>query len=213
VNKLIRLAAIAMAFAAPVTARATPVTWSFHQTSCVSGSAIPCVPPSPNFVLATLTLLGPTSQGSAAWDGMTAPMFSGDDFVFAFAFEAGYRLISQAFSQPPCDGGHQICDFDISWKEAAGQLTAVNIAVDGFHDSFGDPKPIGLTTGSIASDNVYGGCQETQCDVTGFWQSDLAVPEPTSAVLLTTGLIGLGWRLRREAIGRHRDPCCESRIG
>jgi hypothetical protein len=51
--------------------------------------------------------------------------------------------------------------------------------------------PFGLTGGPVGSDGIIGGCGDTQCTVSGFWQSDLtAVPEPISAVLLITGLLG-----------------------
>src|SRR5215469_258163 len=52
--------------------------------------------------------------------------------------------------------------------------------------------PLGLAGGSIASDITLGGCRGTQCRITGYWQSDLAVPEPMSAVLLITGLLAAG---------------------
>jgi hypothetical protein len=62
-------------------------------------------------------------------------------------------------------------------------------------------RPLGLTGGAIASDGpgYNGGCAQSGCIVTGYWQSNLAVPEPMSASLLVSGLLGTGlvWRFRR----------------
>jgi hypothetical protein len=90
-------------------------------------------------------------------------------------------------------GSGALCDFNISWAENAGVLTAISINVDAIDDDIGGfagRGPFGLTGGPVASDFILGGCSDTQCIIAGFWQSDLtAVPEPMSAVLLITGLL------------------------
>jgi hypothetical protein len=43
--------------------------------------------------------------------------------------------------------------------------------------------------GKAGPDDVFGGCLMALCTVTGFWQSDL--PEPMSAIMLLSGLLGL----------------------
>jgi hypothetical protein len=140
-----------------------------------------------------LALSDDNSSGSATWAGVPAtPVYTGDDFTFTYSIE---RPISPALTNPVC--GHlSVCSFDISWSEIDGQLAAVSISVHGFDSDIGFPRAFGLIGGEIASDFVYGGCNDTQCVVTGFWQSDLAVPEPTSALLLMTGLLGACVALR-----------------
>ncbi len=69
----------------PALAAAAPVTWSFFETRLhrpPAGVAI-ALPPQP-FVLATLVLPGPTSAGSAFWQGdpRVAPVYTGDSFAF-----------------------------------------------------------------------------------------------------------------------------------
>jgi hypothetical protein len=153
----------------------------------------------------TLTLPGPTSAGTATWLGTgTQPVYTGDRFTLTVPFT---RPVTPAFagdaSNPggiPCSNGFRetICDFNISWSETAGDLTSVGINIDAVNDNIGRGAEIpfegafGLTGGPIASDGTLGGCSNTQCIVAGFWQSDLAVsvPEPMSAVLLITGLLG-----------------------
>ena len=194
-NKLIRFAAIAIAFAVPITASATPVTWSFFETGCTNlNTGGDCTPPQP-LVIATLALTGPTSAGSAVWQPagfppVTPPVFTGDSFAFDLPLPL-FPLLTPAFTGAgQCSGGNQICDFDLSWSESNGHLDAVSIALDTFHSDIGNPAPFGLTGGLIGSDDTFGSCTNAQCRVTGFWQSNLVVPEPMSAVLLMTGLIG-----------------------
>ena len=119
-----------------------------------------------------------------------APVYTGDSFAFTVPSALpSIRTLTPAFTgSSQCSGGHDICDFDISWSETAGQLTAVKINLDSFDDSIG-PR-FGLTGGPIASDNVLGGCVTSQCAVAGFWQSDLLLSEPGSAALLASGLFG-----------------------
>jgi hypothetical protein len=78
-NKLAGLVISTIAFAAPIAADASPVTWSFYETgitSCNSPSAFSCVLPPQPFVLMTLTLPGPTSTGTAIWQGSPSCPFT-----------------------------------------------------------------------------------------------------------------------------------------
>lgn len=215
-NKLVGLVISTIAFAAPIAADASPVTWSFYETgitSCNSPLPFGCVLPPQPFVLMTLTLPGPTSAGTATWLGTgTQPVYTGDSFTLTVPFT---RPLTPAFagdaSNPggiPCSNGFRetICDFNISWSETAGDLTSVGITFDAVNDNIGEFAGIGrgafgLTGGPLASDGTLGGCTFTQCIVAGFWQSDLAaVPEPMSAVLLITGLLGACIASRRQRL-------------
>jgi hypothetical protein len=157
------------------------------------------LPPQP-FVLATLVLPGPTSAGTAIWDGVSPPVYTGDNFTLTVPVVHGALTVSPAFTGYPVIGFcHEsaspstICDFDISWSETARDLIAVRVNIDAVNDDIGGLAgrgAFGLTGGPIASDGTLGGCTFTQCIIAGFWQSDLtAVPEPMSAVLLITGLL------------------------
>jgi hypothetical protein len=211
--KLIRLAIRVIALMAPVAAYATPVTWSFYETgitSCNSPSPFSCVLPPQPFVLMTLTLPGPTSTGTAIWQGSPSlPVYTGDSFALSLPFLSipprppltpAFAGAASNFGGLDCEdsfvGSGALCDFNISWAENAGVLTAISINVDAIDDNIGGlagpPHTFfGLTGGPLASDFILGGCSFTQCTVAGFWQSDLtAVPEPMSAVLLITGLLG-----------------------
>lgn len=200
----LRLIAAAVAIS-PATANATPVTWSFHETACtdlgIGGGN--CTPPQP-FVLAALVLPGPTSAGSAFWQGSpsVAPVYTGDSFAFMVFSPLAIQTLTPAFTgSNQCNGQPTICDFDLSWSEIAGQLVAVSINFDAFHDDIGGLAggSFGLTGGRIATDTLLGGCIASQCLVAGFWQSDLPMPEPASALLLAAGLFTawLGRRRRR----------------
>jgi hypothetical protein len=202
-NKFIRLAIWVIGLTAPVVASAAPITWSFYETAITScNSPRDCMLPLQPFVLMTLALPGPTSAGTATWlDTGTPPVYTGDNFTLTVPVMAGLLNISPAFTGYPTIGFCRsfvspsiICDFDISWSETAGDLTAVRINIDAVNDSIGGLAgrgAFGLTGGPLASDGTLGGCGNTQCTVAGFWQSDLAaVPEPISAVLLITGLLG-----------------------
>ena len=202
----LRLAAV---FAAALTtaignqARAA-VTWSFFETgiSCFQPS---CFLPTQPYVFMTLTLPGPTSSGTADWDGgPTTPVFTGDFFELRFPFPPG-RLNPDFVPAPIAPICVFICGFHVSWSETDGRLVGVAINVDAFNDNIGGQAggPFGLTGGRIASDaeGRLGGCVITLCEVTGFWQSDLAVPEPSTATLVLVGLFG-AWFARRKFASR-----------
>src|SRR5215469_2417826 len=118
---------------APISqAHATPVTWTFFETSCTAPSgAFACPAPaglaglgSPQitfpYALATLTLPGPTSSGSAVWGGYGAtPAYTGDTFDFV-----GGGHISPAFDGAIVNGPAGPREFHITWDETPGNLVA-----------------------------------------------------------------------------------------
>jgi hypothetical protein len=137
-----------------------------------------------------------------------APVYTGDSFAFTVPSALpSIQPLTPAFTgSSQCSGGHDICDFDISWSETAGQLTAVQITFDSFDDSI----DLGLTRGQTASDNVLGGCVTSQCAVAGsgratcYCQSRArrhcwppAYSEPGSVGAAGPG--GLVWRTCRKA--------------
>jgi hypothetical protein len=200
-NKLIRLAIWVVGLTAPAAAYAAPVIWSFYETAITSCNGSSCVLPPQPFVLMTLALPGPTSSGTATWLGTgSQPVYTGDSFILTASASSGFTRLTPAFVGDASNPGglgcsiRAICDFNISWSETAGDLTAVSINLDTFNDDIGGLAgrgAFGLTGGPLASDGTLGGCSLTQCTVAGFWQSDLmGVPEPMSAVLLLTGLLG-----------------------
>jgi hypothetical protein len=218
-NKLVGLVISTIAFAAPIAADASPVTWSFYETG-IGSCGLPCVLPPQPFVLMTLTLPGPTSTGTAIWQGSPAlPVYAGDSFALSLPIIRFRSPLTPAFAGAASNiggrdcldsgvGSGALCDFNISWAESAGVLTAISINVDAIDDNIGGlgghPPPFfGLTGGPLASDFILGGCSDTQCTVAGFWQSDLAasIPEPMSAVLLITGLLGTCFASRSRLSG------------
>jgi hypothetical protein len=150
-NKLIALilsnatlAALIVAIG-PAPVVATPVTWSFYETAITScsnpGSCV--LPPQP-FVFITLALPGPTSNGTATWLGtVNQPVYTGDSFALTTG-ASFMRPLTPSFmggaSNPSGSAfanGGDICDFNISWSETAGQLTAVDINIDLVSDNIG----------------------------------------------------------------------------
>ncbi|MBV8844211.1 MAG: hypothetical protein JO307_15490 [Bryobacterales bacterium] len=189
--RLIRLFLMAITFSAPLAVDAAPVTWDFYETGCVAvAGGYPCTPPNLPFLLATLVLPDVTSSGSARWSGdpAAAPVYTGTDFALSFQTmgHPGLPTLTQSFpGDRDCGGGGSICSFDVSWNEVGGRLLAVAVSVLGFSDEL----HVDLTGGYIGSDDIYGGCALSQCRVSGFWQSDLAVPEPISVLMLMTGIL------------------------
>jgi hypothetical protein len=103
-KKFIWLAIGLMGLMAPVAASAVPVTWSFHETSCVAEQGADCTPPQP-FVFVTLTLPGTTSAGSAFWQGPFSPpppVYIGDSFALAVPFLK--QPLTPAFTLNPAVG-------------------------------------------------------------------------------------------------------------
>jgi hypothetical protein len=207
-HKLLALALVAAALAVLAVPVRADVTWTFYETACtVFSSGAPChfpdAPPPPA-VLAILSLPGPTSSGSADWELFTTPVYTGDRFEFGFV---GGSITPAFTGTPNCESFpftiNSLCEFHIAWSEVDGHLDAISIYVLGAENQIGAVgRPFGLNGGIIASDFVIGSCELTQCIATGFWQSNL-VPEPGSAALLASGLLGL-WMTRRRRAGAAR---------
>jgi hypothetical protein len=67
-------------------------------------------------------------------------------------------------------GSAALCDFNISWAENAGVLTAISINVDAIDDDIGgfaERGSFGLTGGPLASDFILGGCSNTHASSPG----------------------------------------------
>lgn len=209
------LAAAAL-LAAASQAHATPITWSFIETSCtpVYGGR-PCAP----FIapLATLILPDTTSTGSASWQGspisIPVPKLTGDT-DFSFIPSEGNPITPPTYgTQLLCSIAFTpsaICNYYISWDEVAGQLLGVKI--DYLTASIAELH-LGLMGGRIASDYTIGGCPTLgTCNVTGSWQDTMAVSEPSTISLLALGLFwAIFWassvRVHQRLINRpDQDP-------
>ena len=156
---------------------AGPVTWDFIATSCseIPGANSRCDPTQRYpLVLATLTLTGPDSSGSASSNGLLPN--AGDPFAFdlvaAQCAGCGNSHVSTAdptgpIISPPgvVPPDYWVVSYDISWTEVAGQLTAVDIGFFTVHDTL---FRFGLTGGEVASDGTLAGCGASTCSSTGF---------------------------------------------
>jgi hypothetical protein len=194
-------------------AQATPVEWEFLATGCVNGGCLPgqAYP----VTLATLTLAGPDSSGTASFDGFRGPVpaiYIGDSFKLDFS--SNYHPLSPAFTQNDepfgeCEHMHEICQFSLSWSESAGQLTAVDLSVLAFSDSF----RASLGDATVSSDNAYfgagglfSGCAVSACQISGSWVDPAPAPEPgmiSIALVWLACLVGAGAGKRRT----YRELC------
>jgi hypothetical protein len=211
-----QILAFAVGFALPFSAQAAPVEWDFIATGCtsdydgcISGQHYPVT-------LATLTLPGLNSSGSAVFKGggIGPAAYTGDSF--SLDWSAWYPPLTPAFTQNAepfgeCEWLGEMCEFDLSWSEQAGQLDALRLYVNGFSDTLGNtgiPGGLfGLSGGSVASDNIYfgaggafAGCEGPPCRVAGFWVDP--VPEPGMLMMLVVlGISATLWQKR----SRHHD--------
>lgn len=204
------IAIAAALFTLPIAAKAEPVTWNFFETGITCDNPRLCsLPPQP-YILASLTLPGPTSSGSANWINggfpVPPPTLAGDGFVLAIdpgtSSVPKYRL-SSTDPTNACFGSllticrlEPITGYNISWSETAGILNNITVQFGSQVDDIN----LGLFGGIIASDGSIDGCSLQQCAVTGFWRSNLAVaaaPEPASGLMLAGGLLAFSlWRRR-----------------
>jgi hypothetical protein len=210
---------------------AAPVEWDFIATGCTSLYGGGCVSGQHYPVtLATLTLPGLDSSGSATFNGGHGPaIYTGDSFVLDFS--SSYHPLTSAFTQNPTPFGEcafrEVCQFDLSWSEVAGQLEALRLHVNAFNDtlggSIGPGYAFGLGGGEIASDNIYfgaggmfAGCSLFPCQISGYWVNDALVtaPEPGTLALLASafGVWGLAGR-RTNRSGRNPHTAILCRIG
>jgi PEP-CTERM motif len=204
----------AFALLAAERVEAAPVEWDFIATGCtsfyggcISGQHYPVT-------LATFTLPGPDSSGTAVFNGIASASpatYTGDSFVLDFS--SNYHPLTPAFTQNnepfgECEHHGEICQFDLSWSEVAGQLTTLRLFVDAINDSL---EGIGhgafdLSGGEVASDNIYfgaggafAGCEGPPCQISGYWVNDALVtaPEPGTLALLASAFGAWGLAGRR----------------
>ena len=182
-NNIIAFGITAFAFAAPIAADAAPVTWDFVETACSGCAYESALLPRP---IASLTLPGPDSSGHRPFPANGLP---GDPFSFVF-LDDGKPAFS--FQAGPCCAT-AVRSYDLAWNEVAGNLLSVSVNFVADVDIFApqDRVSLSMTSGTIYSRFYLDGCVNAICDITGFWQSELVVPEPMSAVLLLAGLLGL----------------------
>jgi len=185
-------------------AKATPVTWTFIETSCDSsdgGCRIVVGPPSMTIPLplplavGQLALPNINSSGTYHSDNVPPPTTTqtGDNFVFTW----GSFLVNSASATafPDCGiNGLPPCSWDIQFTSSPVALT---FSINFFNDISSDEIFLRSNGGSngggmIGSDNTMAGCGlNALCDITGFWQL-VAVSEPASLILLAVALFAFG---------------------
>lgn len=198
--------------ALPLSAQAAPVEWDFVATGCASGGCI--AGQTYPVTLATLTLPGPDSSGSARYEGSPGhlPTYTGDGFILNW--DGDYRPLDQTFQRgafTPCLPG-VVCNFDISWSETGGQLTALSLYVRGLNNTQGLDPVIGDASGfydtfssslngaEIASTSpdapfirssdfiyfgaggLFRGCERAPCQISGVWV-DPAIDVPEPGMI------------------------------
>jgi len=198
-SKLISLILLACLLSLRCSA-AIQVDWDFIATDCTSGG---CVPDQTYPVpVATLVLPSFDSTGTAHFDGGSGPAtYTGDPF--SFDYSSDYRSLTQIFVQNnepfgECEHRGEICQFDLSWTEVAGQLDALHLYVNAFNDTF-----LGRLDGAtVASDNIYlsgafTGCEGPPCQIAGSWVDAPAdVSEPGTLAIILVGFAGIIARRR-----------------
>jgi hypothetical protein len=197
-----RIIAFAIGSALSFSADAAPVEWDFIATGCAQGGGCLSGQHYP-VILATLTLPGLDSSGTAKYEGAPGhvPIYTGDSFVLNWDEDYHPPLLSPAFQAgpfTPCEPG-QICNFDLSWSETGGQLTALSLHVQGlnliqgldpvigdvlgFTDTFSSslngaevastsPKVPFLRYSDFIYDGAGGlfhGCEGAPCQLSGSW--------------------------------------------
>jgi len=221
-HKILSVALAVMVLAAlPSLVHATAIL-TFYETGCTAapGAAVPCPAPG-RFVglgasqitfpypLATLTVPDGPSAGTAFMGGPgTTPTYTGDPFTFSVN---GGPSLSPAFNGAQCSGGPGcLTAFDLSWSLFPGRfghplglfLDSIYLQSAGYEIAI-ENSGLGPQGNWVGSDFILGGCFDALCRMTGYWQGNLAVPEPASAALLLTGLL-VTWvvgRWPRAAVG------------
>jgi hypothetical protein len=115
---------------------AAPVEWDFIATGCtpssygggcLAGQHYPVT-------LATLTLPGPDSSGTAVFEGILnahPATYTGDSFSLKWS---DLPALTPAFVQNnepygECEHLGEMCQFNLSWSEHAGQLDGLQLLV------------------------------------------------------------------------------------
>jgi hypothetical protein len=198
-NKLIAL--ILLASALPLPARAAPVEWDFFATSCSSYAVRGCDPTQKYpALLATLTLSGPDSSGSASYGGGT-PILTGDPFAFDLVAAGGLAAgLSKISTDHPLGFSSRwpaaIIGYGLAWSESDGVLTSLGLSFSTEQDTL---DRFGLEGGFVGTDDRLVGCTFAgSCEITGYWvdASLVTAPEPGGLALLASafGVWGLNSR-------------------